>query len=211
MGCCACCAEAGPDTAALYSLKLQSVVLAAASPGHFRGYCTRLKGTGRGPSSAQAGEQRTPAAAVLRRASDTADQDTQSNATVDQAYAYRLTLFTGEPEGVPRAVLHHAYTGALPDDTEQLIRVSKNAQCTEGIWHRRDLKSDPEQLIWVSNTSHATLSSKGARKLSVTALADTAQVKCLSAPCMSPCLCNLARRCCSVLTTWTWQTLSVVS
>ncbi len=44
------------------------------------------------------------------------------------AYEYRLTLFPGEPEGVPKAVLRHLYTGALPDDPEQLIWVSNSAR-----------------------------------------------------------------------------------
>lgn len=123
--CCACSAEAGPDTAPLYTLKLQSVVLAAASPGHFRSYCTRLRWEGGGSSSAPAGKQRKPArVGTKRRASDTADQDTQSNVAPGQAYAYKLTLLPGEPESVPKAVLCHLYTGALPDDPDQLIWVS---------------------------------------------------------------------------------------
>ncbi len=55
---------------------------------------------------------------------------------ISSLYDYKLILFPGEPEGVPRAVLHHLYTGDLPTDTEQLIWVSTGAQHAPITTHR---------------------------------------------------------------------------
>ncbi len=111
-GACACCAcaDADADAEPLYTLALHSVVLAGASPGHLRAHC-------------------------LRRTETETSQDTDhvhvhvhihtSSSVPKHMYEYRLTLLHGEPETVPKAVLCHLYTGALPDDPEQLIWVSK--------------------------------------------------------------------------------------
>ncbi len=138
LSCCACCADARPDTAPLYTLQLHSLVVASASPGHLRGYCLRAQDAkqdanqqqgvaaeGKGKKRkkakrrAQGNSVDTDTVGSKRHAPDTADHK-----RAEQEPAYRLTLFPGEPEDVPKAVLCHLYTGALPKAPVQLIWVS---------------------------------------------------------------------------------------
>ncbi len=115
---CHCLADAKLDTEALYSLSLHALVLAAASPGHFRGHCIRQRREAATQPEKQQGKKGKKAAGTKRRASDTTDQDVRRAVS-----EYRLVLFPREPENVPKAVLCHLYTGALPDDPEELIWV----------------------------------------------------------------------------------------
>ncbi len=96
-------------------------MLGTASPGHFRGHCIRRK---------ENDIHVAPKASGAKRQRDAAEADpghVQVHIHIQTAaplYSYRLSIFTSEPEVVPRAVLCHLYTGALPDDPDQLIWVS---------------------------------------------------------------------------------------
>ncbi len=76
-------------------------------------------------SESSAKQRKSARVGAKRRASEAGDQEARKgDASSQRVYAYNLALFPGEPEGVPKAVLCHLYTGALPDDPEQLIWVS---------------------------------------------------------------------------------------
>ncbi len=102
-------ADADPYTPPLYSLPLHSTAVSSASPGHLREYC------------------------------DIQRESLGEHRPGGRTFKYKLTLLTGEPETVPRAVFFHAYTGALPDDLRQLIWVSLYSNAAR----RRRIKAGP--------------------------------------------------------------------
>ncbi len=110
-------ADAAQDAEPLYTLKLQSALLAIASPGHFKEHCTRLREEAAQSKPVEAAPKR-------RKNARVSTQTTDSDAKQQQPYGYKLFLEPGEPQEVPRAVLCHLHTGELPDDPEQLIWVS---------------------------------------------------------------------------------------
>ncbi len=122
-------ADADPGSEPLYSLTLHSLVLAAASPGHFKGHCERQREDGAVPlpTKRTVGVKRS---AQEMATTDETHGDARAEVQMDSqpaapSFDYRLTLFPGEPEGVPKTVLCHLYTGVVPDEPEQLIWVSE--------------------------------------------------------------------------------------
>ncbi len=117
-------ADAPTDAEPLYSMKLHSFVLAGSSPGHFRGHCTRLKegsapqSDGQAPSDSDAAEQADEAL------NNKCTGGAAAAAAAAGPFEYRLSLFPGEPEDVPKEVLCNLYTVALPDNPVKLIWVS---------------------------------------------------------------------------------------
>ena len=105
-------------------LPVHALVLASASPGHFRGQILRLsQDQGQLAAQVQAAEQPVPLNTSTTTEDEPASKRAKTAAPQPGPRVLELTCYPGEPHTVPEAVMRHAYTGALPDDPSLLAWV----------------------------------------------------------------------------------------